>query len=68
MNDHESDFGSTCKKMGFFATSYAVLYSIIALLLSWCSKKEDPKQYPSHHKNKKMDSLASFINDMTKQE
>jgi hypothetical protein len=63
LNDHESDFGNTCQKMGFFATSYAVLYSIVALLLSWCSKKQDLKQYPASHK--KMDSLASFINNMT---
>jgi hypothetical protein len=66
LNDHESNFGNTCKKMGFFATSYAVFYCIVALILSWCSKKENKLRYPVS--NKKMDSLASFINDMTKQE
>lgn len=63
LHDREPNTKYTCQKMGYFAITYTVFYFVVAVLLHCFPAKQNPQKF-SGSKNK-MDSLASFLNDLT---
>ena len=58
---HDRNTKYTCQKMGYFAITYTAFYFIVAVLLYCFPAKQNPQKFSQ----RKMDSLASFLNDLT---